>query len=573
MLAALLAPLLLGVTGAPDTVLLDFSTDWCGHCRAMQPVIRQLETAGYPVRTVNADRERALAAQFHVSCFPCFVLVVDGREVQRIEGETDIGNLMAMFQRAGYDPSGRTSAAGGIARNGSSPAGSLASDAQAWDPAANGAGGAATVDGRERTFAQNSAPADNFAAAPAGAAAAGAAATGAPAGGQNGARSAVPASACPANEVEAAGGQTAASGNAAGGFALSDHQLIAACVRIKVADRTGNSYGSGTVIDVRNGEALILTCAHLFRDSDGKGDIQVDLFGHGEPQHVAGRLIGCDLSKDVGLVGIAAPASLEAIHVAPPGYTLHAGDRVATIGCSNAAPPTVQSSHVDSIGRFRGPANFQVAGQPVQGRSGGGVVSADGFVIGVCNAADPEDNEGLYAALPSVYKELDRAKLTFVYRPESAATAAGTGEPSAAVAAASPGATMPSITPVSAVAPAGREPNQSLADADRDPPAMPARMPGANPASGTVAATTEPGGAQPAGLTSDEAATQALMQQARGAEVICIVRPLSDPHARSEIIVLDKASPAFLKKLADERRDQGYDLPQLTSLEVPRGSR
>ncbi len=78
-----------------------------------------------------------------------------------------------------------------------------------------------------------------------------------------------------------------------------------------------------------------------------------------------------------------------------------------------------------------------------------------------------------------------------------------------------------------------------------------------------------PVGNMPAGLTTDEAATLAeIRQKARGAEVICIVRPLSDPHARSEIIVLDKASPEFLQKLADERRNEVEDSRRLTSLEV-----
>src|SRR6202043_775352 len=80
--------------------------------------------------------------------------------------------------------------------------------------------------------------------------------------------------------------------------------LIACCVRLKVSDPKGNSVGSGTIIDCRKGEALILTCGHIFRDSDGKGEISVDLFGAGAPQHVAGRLLGCDLDRDVALVGI-----------------------------------------------------------------------------------------------------------------------------------------------------------------------------------------------------------------------------------------------------------------------------
>jgi S1-C subfamily serine protease len=353
-------------------------------------------------------------------------------------------------------------------------------------------------------------------------------------------------------------------GGQAGKPPLTDAQLLAACVRLKIADPTGNSYGSGTIIDVRNGEALVLTCGHLFRDSNGKGDISVDLFGPGEPRQVPGRLVGCDLEKDVGLVSIPAPVSVQEIRVAPPGYVLHVGDSVTTIGCSNGAPPTVQSSHVDSIGRFRGPPNFQVAGQPVQGRSGGGVVSADGLVIGVCNAADPEDNEGLYAALASIYKELDRAKLAFVYRPATSATASDAALPSVLLASAAQSSFSDSAAPIAAA---------SSTAVDRDLPVMPATMPAITPPDGSAIALTSQNGKMAAGLTTDEAAALAeLRQKARGAEVICIVRPLSDPHARSEIIVLDRASPEFLQKLAAERRCQ-TETRQLTSLEVPAASR
>ena len=35
--------------------------------------------------------------------------------------------------------------------------------------------------------------------------------------------------------------------------------------------------------------------------------------------------------------------------------------------------------------------------------------------------------------------------------------------------------------------------------------------------------------------------------------MICIVRPLADPQAKSEIFVLDRVSPDFMKHLANER--------------------
>ncbi len=262
-------------------------------------------------------------------------------------------------------------------------------------------------------------------------------------------------------------------------------------------------------------------------------------------------MVGADLANDVGLVSFPAPANLKAIPVAPPGYKLHTGDKVATIGCSNGDPPTVQSSHVDSIDRFRGPPNFQVAGQPIQGRSGGGVVSADGYVVGVCNAADPEDNEGLYAALPSIYQEIERAKLSFIYNSANASASASAMAPA-------------DVQPVTGQ-PAAVGPAVAISDVDHEPPAMPAKMPAAPGASNPVATTIATSATLPADITSDEAATLALIRaQSRGAEVICIVRP-ADPHARSEIIVLDKASPAFLKKLADERTTTLHP----TSLELP----
>ncbi len=49
--------------------------------------------------------------------------------------------------------------------------------------------------------------------------------------------------------------------------------------------------------------------------------------------------------------------------------------------------------------------------------------------------------------------------------------------------------------------------------------------------------------------------------------MICIVRSLDNPAAKSEVITLDHASNAFLKQLAADRNAQ--DSRHLTSLEVP----
>ncbi len=489
MLTAQLATLLLAVTSGGDTVLLDFRADWCGPCRSMDPVVQQLAAEGYPVRQVNIDQQRDLAAKYHIGSIPCFVLVVDGREIDRSVGASSGGTLMEMFRKAGYDPTARTAAA--AADSGHDAASKQFPAHVSEEPLT------------EATFVSNSSPSgadDRFA---------------------SGARDRAAAKSAPP---------------------------IACCVRLKVSDPKGNSVGSGTIIDSRKGEALILTCGHIFRDSDGKGEISVDLFGAGAPQHVAGRLIGCDLDRDVALVGMSVKTPVAAARVAPASYAVHKGDHVVTIGCSNGEDPTLLESHVDSLDRFSGPDNIQVAGQPVQGRSGGGLFNAEGQVIGVCNAADPSDNEGLFAALTSVYKELDRASLSFVYRDT---------------------ASVPTALDTTAV-------NSEVA-------AMPAKMPpgrGLSPFVESSEQKSEQKGIVPLSssrssskgqLTTEEAATLAeLREKARGAEVICIVRP-SSPGAKSEIIVLDKASRAFLDQLSGEQ--QTRPARQLTSLDIPAEAR
>src|SRR5262249_33700738 len=126
-------------------------------------------------------------------------------------------------------------------------------------------------------------------------------------------------------------------------------QLIRASVRLRIEDETGNSVGSGTIIDARAGEALIITCGHVFRDAAKDGRISVDLFGPGAPQGVAGTLIDFDLKSEVGLISIHTNYPVVAAHLAPPGYTAHPNDRVVSIGCDGGADATAKETHVTSI--------------------------------------------------------------------------------------------------------------------------------------------------------------------------------------------------------------------------------
>jgi thioredoxin 1 len=73
----------------PGVTMIDFTAQWCGPCRIMEPVLVALskEYAGRAAFVaVDCDTEPLLVQQFNVRSMPTFVVLRDGREVGRIVG-------------------------------------------------------------------------------------------------------------------------------------------------------------------------------------------------------------------------------------------------------------------------------------------------------------------------------------------------------------------------------------------------------------------------------------------------------------------------------------------------------
>lgn len=88
-----------------DPVLVDFYADWCGPCKAMQPVIEQVarEVKGSArIIKVNIDRAGAAAAQYNVSAVPTFMLFKNGKAIWRHAGMIDKQSLLQTI-RSGSD--------------------------------------------------------------------------------------------------------------------------------------------------------------------------------------------------------------------------------------------------------------------------------------------------------------------------------------------------------------------------------------------------------------------------------------------------------------------------------------
>jgi len=77
-----------------------FYADWCGPCQTMRPLIERMNADGpLPFVTVDIDKRAELARKFEVKSIPTYVLVIGGKEVERLRGVQDAISLRGLLRR------------------------------------------------------------------------------------------------------------------------------------------------------------------------------------------------------------------------------------------------------------------------------------------------------------------------------------------------------------------------------------------------------------------------------------------------------------------------------------------
>lgn len=100
-LSPLEAPSRAEIDAMAGPVLLEFGTDWCGHCRAARPLLEEALAAHGGVQHLRVEDGpgRALGRSFGVKLWPTLVFLSGGRELARLVRPTQLAALTEALQR------------------------------------------------------------------------------------------------------------------------------------------------------------------------------------------------------------------------------------------------------------------------------------------------------------------------------------------------------------------------------------------------------------------------------------------------------------------------------------------
>lgn len=384
---------LLAVASGSDCTVVPFTATWCQPCKQVQPSITKLQQEGWVVRPVDVDREPTLVQQFKVQNLPTIVILSGGKEVDRIVGAAGFDVIKSRVQRAAAR--GQSGLAVG---NSPSQLGQAVPESRTPTPPIV-RGQSPSIGAFPRLASQ--------------------------------ARDVINTNNALGTLVQDATSQLASSQrqiqppsvaqSVESSPSLTPQQAIAraaaATVRIRVDEQNTTAFGTGTVVDVHGSEALVLTCGHLFRNMTPGSQLTIDLYQpNGQILNLPAQLIDFKAEDaDIGLVSFNTPIALQPVEILPRNLRPDVGQSAFSFGCDHGADPTKRDTKVKHIDRYIGASNIEIFGAPAVGRSGGGLFDMRGRLIGVCNAADATDDEGIYAAANVVYQQIERVGLSHLF--------------------------------------------------------------------------------------------------------------------------------------------------------------
>ncbi len=84
------------------TVLIDFFAEWCMPCMMMSPIIEDLNEEFHGkinIGKINVDDNQKIAEKFEVNSIPTFIVIKEGKEIERMNGALTQDELESLIKR------------------------------------------------------------------------------------------------------------------------------------------------------------------------------------------------------------------------------------------------------------------------------------------------------------------------------------------------------------------------------------------------------------------------------------------------------------------------------------------
>lgn len=82
-------------------VLVDFFADWCGPCKTMSPILKEVKDAlgdTVSIIKINVDTNQELSSKYQVKGVPTFILFKNGKQTWRQSGVLQKNDLISLLK-------------------------------------------------------------------------------------------------------------------------------------------------------------------------------------------------------------------------------------------------------------------------------------------------------------------------------------------------------------------------------------------------------------------------------------------------------------------------------------------